>query len=964
MMPVAGARGWLGSACLAATAAALAWSTLACTRQPPQPIAIGGHPEVSIEPDGGLVALFLGPASLRVCVQVPADDLTARWQADLDLGRAGSTDWLDPVSRVAGIDGHSSTLCFADELPAPDAPRRLRVCGDLRDQRRGTVRPLACQQVLQRPDDARYRALGALLANSRDPRLLREQARVAEQAGYPVLAVRMLLGAVYYLRLDGTPEALTRARAVETSIPSWPERGGDVVAVLAGFIADMRGLERLGAGDLPGAWQAFLEARRRYAVTADPRWISVSLRKSSLLEKVGAYGEARRELDRALGACQREETVCDPRVLHSLAFQRAWLDAIDEDAEPEALRAAAATFEASVDADHGDALKRANHAVNLALVRQRLGEDARPALASAERMLDDDQLPFERRRLLRGWIRLLRAQDALRNARFEQADALCQALAEESDDLQLVALAFDCAARALQRAGDLEAAAERYRRAIAIWRFATPRQLQQDIALGTGKHAATVYRAAQLAVDRGQPAAADRLLRELDHASVSEALRRQCRAAATGEDARRWHRVAQRSAELLEELRHLDRPGPGAQEARRQQRRREVGEELVALQRELPGCQEVEETERLAEQARPAQVRTFALEHEVITLFRRPDGTLDARRTPLERRAVRRLAQGVQKQLARHEVDDAAWRQQLMPIARALIEPALEAGTSRVTFALHGALQAIPIAALPIPDQSGWLIDRIIPVLRPAATGRSTHAHKRPDRPPLVVVNPTGELRVKTPYRTLIPDAEVLERQQGTRQAVRARLAVAGWFHIDTHGYYDPAFAELSHLALADGRLGLADVRAWSADLWLANLSGCQTGRWPVTADSGRFGIGGVVAAGNVEWAIASRATLINRWAEAFNAAFYRALGDSVPQAYGTALRRLSEQGARAVEWAALMLLEGNGGQQAAHPSPGARGAAVQMGRGEGGNPARRILPPFQKGAQASLARNSVWDGD
>lgn len=882
-------------------------------------VAIAGHQDVVEVAGGALVPLVIGEQEeLRLCMQVPAEALEAAWQVSLEIDGRCDDDWLTPSRRLSSGDRRSDTVCFPVRLPERDSVEaRHQVCGLMRDARDPEVRhPLACHTVLARAEDPRYAELTSAFAHQ-DVDLLHAKAKEADQAGYPLLGARIRLVAVFHLRRDNDEAFSPRVASLLGELPDWLDERPEVAALWRGMTSESFATGHLAEGDLVAAWQLAGETDRQYGLVAHAVWPAAAQLKSAVLERVGALGEARDLVTTALATCAAEMAHCGGREVAGLRRQQAWLNLIDEDASPKALREAESVFAMELEAGSKDSLIRANFAVNVALARLRTGGDFQQPLATAESLLAGDGLAQSRRMFLLGWIRLIRAEGDLRNQSQDIAARSCEALAEQTEDTQLAALAFDCAARAWQSAGHLELAARRYERALEIWRFATPRELQLDIALGTGKRAATTYRAARLAVDRGRPEQAARLLHELDAGSTMESVRRRCRAEATRANAARWVEIDREIAWLTEEARKLDRPGPGSTQAIRDARRIVISQQLVALHRELPGCQAVAPGGVAVASAGAdedtVQVRAFATDDEVIVLYRLPNGVAEARRHPLPRRSLLATVREIEAHLADRDIDDADWRSILSPIANVLIEPALAVGTESVSFALHGALQGVPLGAIPLPEGEGWLGDRIIAVLRPAAVRSGLPAAAPPDERPLVIVNPTGELNSKTPYRELVPAAEVLVEAEGTRQAVRDRMARADWLHIDTHGYYDPAFAELSYLALADGRLGLGEVRTWESDLWFANLSGCQTGRWPVTADSGRYGIGGVLAAGQVGWVVASRADLVNRTAERFNDAYYRALGKSVPAAYAAGLAATRASGVPVVEWAALMLLDGNG---------------------------------------------------
>ena len=182
-------------------------------------------------------------------------------------------------------------------------------------------------------------------------------------------------------------------------------------------------------------------------------------------------------------------------------------------------------------------------------------------------------------------------------------------------------------------------------------------------------------------------------------------------------------------------------------------------------------------------------------------------------------------------------------------------------------YALHGPLQGVPIAALPLAE-GGWLADRFLPTVQPAAPALSqaTSDLSIHSEQGLFVVDPRGNLPAGTQsgrfYRENFSRAKVLMGAQATVQAVEAALGRASFLHVDAHGNYDPAFPELSSLGLADGPLPFGRLAELPVPRALVNLSGCRTGGWPITADSGRYGLAGLCARRGARWTIGSRGDL------------------------------------------------------------------------------------------------------
>jgi len=262
--------------------------------------------------------------------------------------------------------------------------------------------------------------------------------------------------------------------------------------------------------------------------------------------------------------------------------------------------------------------------------------------------------------------------------------------------------------------------------------------------------------------------------------------------------------------------------------------------------------------------------------------------------------------------MATRDVDDARWRATAAPLAAALVPDARDLDPA-TTFALHGVLQSVPLHALPLPGESRWLGDVTAVAYRPAGLARRTPEPPR-EGTWLFVVDPGRTLSTGGAarfYRSVAPSSEVLEGDAATGAALERELPRARSLHLDTHAHYDPAFPELSTVDLADRRLSAAQIAARAGHLELANVSACHSASWPVTADSGRFGLAGTLARAGVRWVVASRAELDDALATDFNRAFYERLAENrgVPDAFRHALGRV--RAAHPVSsWAAILLLE------------------------------------------------------
>ncbi len=180
------------------------------------------------------------------------------------------------------------------------------------------------------------------------------------------------------------------------------------------------------------------------------------------------------------------------------------------------------------------------------------------------------------------------------------------------------------------------------------------------------------------------------------------------------------------------------------------------------------------------------------------------------------------------------------------------------------------------------------------------------------------MVDPGGDLagaeRSLPAYRRLFPAARVLRGGEATREAVSRALAGAEWLHIDAHASYDPVFPEMSRLELAGGGLSLLEWSRLPAPRRFANLSGCRTASWPATADSGQYGLGGLLTRLGAGWVVATRGPIPDGAAYRYNQAFYRAIaaGSAVPAAHASGLAGLRASYPPQV-WGAILLLRAAG---------------------------------------------------
>jgi CHAT domain len=313
--------------------------------------------------------------------------------------------------------------------------------------------------------------------------------------------------------------------------------------------------------------------------------------------------------------------------------------------------------------------------------------------------------------------------------------------------------------------------------------------------------------------------------------------------------------------------------------------------------------------------------RAFTVEDEALLLHRDEGGRVRLeRRTRWPRRerlaTLHALAAGIEAGRG----DAAGWRALATPAAAALLPLHPEALGPVTELALHGALQLVPPAALPLPPESarGWLGEATAVALHVAGARAAAGG---PAGSPLFVVDPAGDLegaeRSLPVYRRLFPAARILRGGEATREAVGRALAGAEWLHIDAHARYDPVFPEMSRLRLAGGELSLIEWSRLPAPRRFANLSGCRTASWPATADSGQYGLGGLLARLGAGWVVATRGPVPDGAAFLYNQAFYRALaaGSPLPAAHASGLAALRPSYPPQVWGAILLLRAANAGE-------------------------------------------------
>ncbi|MEO1367742.1 MAG: hypothetical protein AAFX50_11240, partial [Acidobacteriota bacterium] len=628
------------------------------------------------------------------------------------------------------------------------------LCARVRSGERTYTAPCLAYDV--RPRSALYREISRL-GRSAGGRL--EAIGRATDAGFPLLAGYLRLMEVHRLRQGGGPDDLETAHRWLRDDPPWLR--APAAADLAGNVSYQLALLALEEGRVLDARRQLLAAERRLGLVASPILLAIASKRAALLSQLGAGREASRTLRDALRYWAPRSA--PPSLVASARETLAWVVAGDPLAGEEELGAAASALEDLLGGPAGaaDPRERANTWLNLADLRARLGQDAGPALAEARHLLDRAPAAESRTLDLAEWAERLEGLGELEAGDPAGALARCRPAARARRAPLVAAATAACAGRALRRLGDPDAALRSFEHALSTLEAAAWSAADPWVHPGPGLRAEVTYRAARAAVDAGREDRAWDLLGELDAVAALEAERRRCLAAWPPGDLERRRRYRAEGEALLAELVALDGPSPRGRAERRAERAKELRHELRRHRRELPGCRNPGPPDADLRPSSDADLRAFTVDDETILLGRGAGGRVElVRRSRLPASSVREVGVWIERELAGGGASDAEWRRRLRPLAEALAPGSSPPADGALTYALHGVLQGVPVAALPL-DGDRWLADLHTVALRPAGARRLAGPSPSTPPSPLFVVDPNRNLpagpKSRSLYRRLFP---------------------------------------------------------------------------------------------------------------------------------------------------------------------------------------------------------------
>lgn len=234
----------------------------------------------------------------------------------------------------------------------------------------------------------------------------------------------------------------------------------------------------------------------------------------------------------------------------------------------------------------------------------------------------------------------------------------------------------------------------------------------------------------------------------------------------------------------------------------------------------------------------------YVVGDERLVLFALTPESLNAYDVPLRRADLLNKVELVLN-LIRNQ-DDVRWKKPATSLAVALLGPVLEDGLLEdvryVYLVPHGALNYLPFALLPIPqNQTGQaLVERFTLTYLPTAAALKAQPGLAKTNPSLLAMAPGrsrlrhSQAEVRIVDALFAPDSRALLGAAATESAFKQEAGRYDLLHLATHGYFNKLNPLLSGLELEsdqrnDGQLELHEILGLELGAELVTLSACRT---------------------------------------------------------------------------------------------------------------------------------------
>ncbi|MCB1034012.1 MAG: CHAT domain-containing protein, partial [Acidobacteria bacterium] len=814
--------------------------------------SVFGHQEILWQ-DGEVLPVFFGTEHrVGLCLSLPPSVDTSQWRLRLIFeGEVPEPELQAPTAQLGEV------VCFDRRLSGVRRAETRKLCPMLEDGYDGRRRRLACTAVRFEPEAGAFRQLESEILGfaagedvAKTLRALESLADRAKRQDWRLLEVRSRLIEVHHLGRDGSSESLARAREILAALPAWlslPEAsalGGDAAYQEATFELQL-------GQDLGRSWRLLQQAEERYRRIRHSKRLIVSAAKAEILSRLGASREAGEMLEEALATCRG--CPCHPALVPAVESQLAWTLLQDPEASAADLARVEEIVERVLARRHSDPLELGNDLLHLAYLQLRQGRDPVAVLTRVRRHLRTAGELGARARLLQAWSDALEGSSLVARGRGEEALRLCPS-SPSVQDSSLASWMLACRAGAYRQLGRNDLEDQALEEALLRHELEVMRAGEPSASLLPGRRSQDFLMAARVALEAGDPDRAWNTLERLDRISAEGDRLVLCRpAAAAAPVTETWQRIEGETRGILDQLSVGSEAVSGQRRDQLREIHRDLRRRLSDLWREVPGC----EPATRSKGDTSAGFRAFFLDDEVFLLHQDVSGrgTL-IRRSTLAAEELDGILDRLERELAGPASRSDAWRDLLAPLASALVPPQPELLGPVTLFSLHGSLQRVPMAALPLepvgsaPPGARWLSDLTTVALRPAGTASAAPGEGSRGTVPAFLVDPLEDLPAASDllpfFRATFPSAVIAAGPDADRRAFEKAVAEARWIHLDAHAQAVQEHPELSGLELSDGPLHWIEMTRFPQPRGWLNLSGCETGRWPATADSGRYGIGGL----------------------------------------------------------------------------------------------------------------------